>query len=213
MKITDIKPAPYNPRKISDRQLQMLAKAMSEFGDLSGIVFNRLTGNLVGGHQRLKGIPKNSVIKKKDLKEKTKTGTVAEGTIFVDGENWNYREVEWDITKEKLANLAANKHGGDWDEDKLKEIMAELRNEGGTDIDLSGFNSMEIDEMLADCPSIGDNEKIHLNEELEDKSKTLREYKKTHILISFDPNIYSEIKNHISEISKIEGVEIEQSSN
>lgn len=38
MNILEIKPANYNPRKITDRQLEMLAKSMSEFGDLSGFI-------------------------------------------------------------------------------------------------------------------------------------------------------------------------------
>ncbi len=48
---------PKNPRRITDKKLDMLKKAVSEFGDLSGIVFNRTTGQLVGGHQRVKVLP------------------------------------------------------------------------------------------------------------------------------------------------------------
>lgn len=149
MKIADIKPASYNPRIISDMKLQALKKSMGELGDISGFVYNHQTGNLVGGHQRLKCIPADAVITKKRLAETTKAGTVAEGSIMVDGERWNYREVDWSLSREKLANIAANKHGGDWDEDKLKEIMSELKNDSMVDIDLSGFNPIEIDEMLA----------------------------------------------------------------
>jgi len=54
MELTDIKSAGYNPRTITDEQLKMLNKSLQTFGDLSGIVYNRRTGNLVGGHQRLK---------------------------------------------------------------------------------------------------------------------------------------------------------------
>lgn len=52
--ISNLNPAPYNPRKITDKKLAMLQKSMAEFGDLSGIVCNTRTGHLVGGHQRLK---------------------------------------------------------------------------------------------------------------------------------------------------------------
>ena len=47
MKVKNLKPAPYNPRKISDKKLEMLGKSMTEFGDLSGIVRNVKTGNLI----------------------------------------------------------------------------------------------------------------------------------------------------------------------
>ena len=70
MKLTDLKSAGYNPRTITDEQLGWLKKSLEEFGDLSGIVFNRRTGNTVGGHQRLKCLPPDAKIEKKDLKEK-----------------------------------------------------------------------------------------------------------------------------------------------
>lgn len=38
MKLTDLKPAAYNPRTITDEQLERLKKSLKEFGDLSGIV-------------------------------------------------------------------------------------------------------------------------------------------------------------------------------
>lgn len=34
MKIEDLRPADYNPRKISNKQMSMLEKALKEFGDL-----------------------------------------------------------------------------------------------------------------------------------------------------------------------------------
>ncbi len=208
MKVFELKPAEYNPRLITDEKLNMLKESIEEFGDLSGVVFNRLTGNLVGGHQRLKCMSADSKIHKKDLKEKTKTGTVAEGSILVNGETWKYREVEWDLRREKKANLAANKHGGDWDEIKLKEVMNELAKEGVNDLEITGFDKLEIESLILD-----ENSKLHCEEELEEKTVKLKEYKKTHILISFNPDIFSSVKKHIEEISKIEGVEIEQSSN
>ena len=45
--IEDLKPASYNPRRISDRAARALAKSIGDFGDLSGIVWNKRTGNLV----------------------------------------------------------------------------------------------------------------------------------------------------------------------
>ena len=56
MKGGDLSPASYNPRKISPEQLKALGDALKVFGDLGGIVRNRKTGNLVGGHQRVKSL-------------------------------------------------------------------------------------------------------------------------------------------------------------
>jgi hypothetical protein len=56
-RIRDLNPAPYNPRKITDRKLTMLRKSLADFGDLSGIIRNIQTGNLIGGHQRIRVLP------------------------------------------------------------------------------------------------------------------------------------------------------------
>jgi ParB-like chromosome segregation protein Spo0J len=55
--ITEIKPAPYNPRKDlkpGDPEYEKLRQSISHFGEVEPVVWNQRTGNLVGGHQRLK---------------------------------------------------------------------------------------------------------------------------------------------------------------
>lgn len=141
MKINDLKPADYNPRKITDEQLERLKKSMQEFGDLSGIVKNVRTGNMIGGHQRVKCFDPSWEIKSK--KQTDKTGTVAAGHVETPWGPWVYREVDWDERKEKAANIAANKHGGMWDMPKLAEIIVEL-DDGEFDMDLTGFGAFDL---------------------------------------------------------------------
>jgi ParB-like chromosome segregation protein Spo0J len=62
-------------------------------------VWNERTGNLIGGHQRLKV-----------LKER------GDGEVEVS-------VVDLDKTKEKALNLALNKISGDWDYPKLKDVL------------------------------------------------------------------------------------------
>lgn len=52
--ITDLLPAPYNPRVISDEALSGLQASVERFGLVEPIVWNERTGRVVGGHQRLK---------------------------------------------------------------------------------------------------------------------------------------------------------------
>jgi len=52
MKVSELRPADYNPRKISREAKKGLRRSMSEFGLLQPIIFNERTGNIVGGHQR-----------------------------------------------------------------------------------------------------------------------------------------------------------------
>lgn len=139
--------AEYNPRVITDQELAALGQAMREFGDLSGIVLNVKTGRLVGGHQRLKQLDPSWKIEKRPATDST--GTTALGYIETPNGRWQYREVHWDEHREKAANLAANKHGGHWDNLKLKPILLELGG-AGIDMTLTGFNPKEIAAIVKD---------------------------------------------------------------
>ena len=145
MRTNALKPNPRNPRTITEKKLQALHRSMLEFGDISGIVFNRRTGNLCGGHQRGKNLPEDAEVTiTKSYKKPTKTGTVAVGFILLDGEMWNYREVDWSPAKEKAAMLAANKNAGDWDLPGVSEIMKDLSSfDVDFDLDLTMFDKDE----------------------------------------------------------------------
>src|SRR5690349_17705359 len=54
--LADLKPAPYNPRQSlqpADRRYRKLAASLREFGLVEPLVWNELTGHVVGGHARL----------------------------------------------------------------------------------------------------------------------------------------------------------------
>jgi len=99
MNLEDLKPSNYNPRAISDEALRALEHSIGEFGDISGLVWNRRTGHLVCGHQRMKA-----------LREKYGDGLRMEDGAVVtpDGERFSVRVVDWPEAKEKAANVAAN---------------------------------------------------------------------------------------------------------
>lgn len=148
MKIKDLKPNPKNPRTITEAKLEQLKKALAEFGDLGGFVFNRTTKMLVGGHQRAKIFGKDAeVVIEKTYKKPTKTGTVAEGFVELDGERFKYREVVWDEIKEKAANIAANKGGGEWDMPQLSEWLRDI-DSYGFDLDLTMFDETDRGDLL-----------------------------------------------------------------
>src|SRR5690606_12975424 len=74
-------------------------------------------------------------------------GTVALGYIDWHGERWTYREVDWSEQDEKAANIAANKHGGEWDMPELVDLLAELHG-AGYDLELTGFDEQELADLL-----------------------------------------------------------------
>jgi DNA modification methylase len=54
--IAELMPAPYNPRTISPEALAGLRASVERFGLVEPVVWNRRTGHVVGGHQRLKAL-------------------------------------------------------------------------------------------------------------------------------------------------------------
>lgn len=54
MKLSELRPSDYNPRKITDEAFSGLGHSIERFGMLSHIVWNERSGNIVGGHQRYK---------------------------------------------------------------------------------------------------------------------------------------------------------------
>jgi ParB-like chromosome segregation protein Spo0J len=97
--IKDLRPAPYNPREIGPESLEALGGSLAEFGDISGLVWNRRTGRLVAGHQRLEALKKQ---------HGGRLRMAAGAVLAPDGGRFPVRVVDWPEAKEKAANIAAN---------------------------------------------------------------------------------------------------------
>lgn len=52
MSLSEMNPAEYNPRRITDKAAKGLGRSIDEFGMMVPIVWNKRSGNIVGGHQR-----------------------------------------------------------------------------------------------------------------------------------------------------------------
>lgn len=127
MEILKINAAQYNPRialKLGDSEFEKLDRSIKEFGFVEPAVWNKRTGNLVGGHQRL------AVLK-------------AQGVTEVE-----VSVVDLPLEKEKALNIALNKIKGDWDEEKLAGILQELSQVPDFDVALTGFESVEIGQLF-----------------------------------------------------------------
>lgn len=125
--INKLIPATYNPRKdlkLDDAEYIKIKNSIVKFGFVSPLVINK-DMTVIGGHQRLKVL--------KDL------GITEVECIVVD----------LDKTNEKALNIALNKIQGDWDEERLEALLQELKLEE-FDINLTGFDFDEVDEMLKD---------------------------------------------------------------
>lgn len=150
--INTIKGNPKNPRFINKFDYEKLVQSIKEFGDLSGIVSNETTGQLVGGHQRIEAFKQlggKPVITER-LAEPNSKGTVALGYVLLDDEKYTYRVVRWDAAFESAANVAANKIQGEFDKDLLAELVYEASQQDNGDelLSLMGLTDEETSKLL-----------------------------------------------------------------
>lgn len=123
---SDIKNAPYNPRIMDPKAQKRLKQNIAKHGLVAALTWNKRTGNLVGGHQRLKQL--DALEKNKDY----------ELTVCV---------VDVDEREEAQLNVQLNNPSmqGEWDLDKLANIAEDF------DLDMKddlGFTETDIDFMF-----------------------------------------------------------------
>lgn len=129
VKIADIKIAKYNPRKdlmADDTEYKRIEKSLETFGMVEPVILNK-DNTLISGHQRLK------VLKAKGYEE-------------VDASYVDLSEMD-----EKTLNVALNKIKGEWNYEKLRDLMQELK-EDEADLEITGFDDFEI-KMLTETHS------------------------------------------------------------
>lgn len=122
-----LNPAEYNPRKQlkkGDKEYKRIWDSISEFGFADPLVVNS-DMTIIGGHQRL--------------------------TVAMD---MGYSEVpcavvDVDKTREKALNIALNKITGAWDDEKLAALLADIKTVDDFDIEFTGFDLPEVDELLS----------------------------------------------------------------
>ncbi|MDP9236368.1 MAG: site-specific DNA-methyltransferase [Chloroflexota bacterium] len=120
--IESLRPDPANPRKITDAELEALTRSLREWGFVQPVLVRRDDNTVIGGHQRLLAA--------------RRLGTKTVPAIFVD------------LTQEqgRLLNLALNQISGEWDEELLARMLAELQ--PVADITLTGFTEDELEKLL-----------------------------------------------------------------
>ena len=122
---SEIKNAEYNPRVMDDNAKKRLKAALKKHGLVSALTWNKRTGNLVGGHQRLEQL---------DRLENDKNYSL---TVCV---------IDVDEKEEATLNVHLNNPSmqGEWDLDKL----ADMTNEFNLSFDDMGFTKLDIDFMF-----------------------------------------------------------------
>ena len=126
----------WNPREISDDEMEKLKTSLKEFGYVDYLVVNKVNNHIVGGNQRYHA-----------LKE---MGFEELDVIFIE---------ESDLNREKTLNIALNKISGDWDNERLEELLNEL-NTADIELILTGFDEFELEGLLFDTDEDLDDEVV-----------------------------------------------------
>ena len=125
MKLSELRPAEYNPRKDltpEDGEFQKIVRSIQEFGLVEPIIWNRQTGHIVSGHQRIKALRETGV---------TETEVVV---------------LDCGLREEKILNITLNRTKGKWDNDKLADLLRELSEAGG--VEFTGFDEWELQGLI-----------------------------------------------------------------
>ena len=128
LKTEQLIPADYNPRKDlkpGDPEYDKLKRSIEQFGYIEPVIWNKVTGRVVGGHQRLKVLLDMGI-------------TEVECVV-----------IEMNEEKEKALNIALNKISGEWDQEKLALLIADLQG-ADFDVSLTGFDPAELDDLFKD---------------------------------------------------------------
>jgi DNA modification methylase len=144
-KISELTPAPYNPRESTEKQESQLKQSLKKFGVVEPIIYNKQTGYIVGGHFR--------------VRELQKLGYTEIECVIVD-------LAEED---EKELNIRLNANTGQWDWDELaNNFELEDLNDWGLEVpnmkheleaeddDFEEPENVETDIVLGDLFEIGE---------------------------------------------------------
>ena len=125
-KLSELKPAPYNPRQSTAKQEKHLKASLEKFGVVEPIIYNKQTGYIVGGHFR--------------VRELTKLGYKEVECVIVDLNEEDEREL----------NIRLNANTGEWDWDSLaNEWDAEKLDDWGLDLPIL-MNEPSLDELIGE---------------------------------------------------------------
>ncbi len=122
--IDSLHPDPANPRRIGKEELEALTRSLREFGFVQPVVARKSDSVVIGGHQRLLAA--------------RKLGLTTVPVIFLD----------LSVEQSRLLNLALNRISGEWDQELLARMLAELKPVEDIDLSLSGFTEEELGKLL-----------------------------------------------------------------
>jgi DNA modification methylase len=122
--IDSLRPDPANPRRISEEELDALTRSIRAWGFVEPVVARREDALVVGGHQRLVAA--------------RRAGLTSVPVVWLD----------ISAQQAHLLGLALNRISGDWDEQLLARLLADLKAAPEIDLSLTGFGNDEVKDLM-----------------------------------------------------------------
>lgn len=126
---SELKGAPYNPRQLDDKQKRKLKAGLKRHGLVSPPTWNKRTGFIVGGHQRI---------------------AIMDSLMGTSDYTMRVAAIDVDSSREKELNILLNNSmaQGQWDIEALDAMLKD------TDVDLSGtgFEVADVYQLLGTSP-------------------------------------------------------------
>ena len=172
IKLTQIEPADYNPRTITEADKLKLRNSLETFGLVDPIIINLQNNRIIGGHQRY-DVLLDMIMESGNLAEK-EYALIKHGDygFILDLEAPSLENEDY----EKALNLALNKISGDWEYEKLNVLLEEL-SLSEIDLNLTGFDNLELpdfqDTDLFDDDFIIPNDEPSYDESIADDIETI----------------------------------------
>ncbi len=115
---------------------------------------------------------------------------------FITLEKDEYPVIQTDLSGEKRVRAA---------------ILANTTAQKNINLDYDLIQSVAVEEFEVDMEEVG----VEITQREMEKIKTLetKPFKKTHVLLSFPPDVFFDIQDYLEKIKAIKNVEYEQSSN
>jgi ParB-like chromosome segregation protein Spo0J len=185
---SEIKNAPYNPRQISDYSRKKLRDSLGKMGLVQPICWNKRTGHIVGGHQRVAAL---------DDLERTMDYSMSVAVVDVD------------LKTEKELNVFLNNTNaqGDWDLEKLNTLLKDAEIE----LENTGFDLGDVYQLFGESPEAAENSAIEVMAEQLRKAREANEQLVKGAEDNNDPDFYcvAVFKNYASRKDFTDGLGLE----
>jgi DNA modification methylase len=161
-KISDLIPAPYNPRQSTAKQEKHLKESLEKFGLVEPIIFNKQTGYIVGGHFRVRELKKLGIKEIEcvivDLNEDDEMELNIRLNANTGGWDWDTLANDWEVVDLEAWGLEIPQF------DTVEELEASEDDyevpEGGMETDIVIGDLFEIGEHRLLCGDSTDSDAV-----------------------------------------------------